>query len=373
MIPKIVHRVWPGPDPIPYTFRAHAATFEEHNPGWEHRLWTLDEIDGLDMRNRELYDRAKQEAPDDWIRWRADIARLEILFQHGGIYVDTDAECLQPLDPLLEFGCWFAESPNALGHATQAVFGSEPDHPFLHYALNQLAESARHNAGMRINHRVGSRFIDRMYQASQDVELLPWQWFAAQSIKARDAGKAPSQDFGYINHRYFNTDRHRNSKPQVDAFRAAADVLTEAGVEWFLTSGLLLGHIREGRILPWDRDVDIGIWPEDVEKVRKAFRGWRFKRDFDSQLWPVHRDTKIDIHTHYRDGDQVYKLHGKQQKIRMDHAAHLFDLQPTVFYLRETLMPSPPEEYLAHMYGDDWLTPKKNWQWDKDPQNITRL
>lgn len=366
-IPRIVHHVWPGPDPIPYTFRANMATFADWNPDWEHRLWTESDLDGLRMVNRDLYDRAKEDAPDDWLRWRADIARLEIVYQYGGIYVDTDAECLRPLDDLLEYEYWFAESPNAPGYATQAVFAAGPHHPFLRGLLEGLESSAQENRGKRINHRVGSRFVAR-----NTPKTLPWQWFAAQSITDRDAGRRRESN-GYIDHKYFNTDRHRNSKAQVDAFKAAADILNAAGVEWFLTSGLLLGHIREGRILPWDLDVDLGIWPEGVEPVRRAFRdaGWPFRRDFDSQMWPVHRNTKIDIHTHHRDGDTVYKLHGKQQKIRMDHPAYLFNLQPSLFYLRDVLIPSPPEDYLEVMYGPDWLTPKKEWRWDQDPRNIT--
>lgn len=361
MIPKIIHRVWPGQDPIPYTFRRHGTSFETHNPEWTHRLWTLEDLDGLEMQNRDLYDQAKTEAPDDWIRWRADIARLEIIYQHGGIYVDTDAECLRPLDALREFPCWFAESPNASGYATQAVFGAEPGHPFIKRLLDEMQASADTNKG--VLHRVGARYVNRVYQSS-DIELLPWQWFSAQSIKARDAGKPPYQGFGYVNHRYFNSDRH-NAKPQIAAYRAAADTLD--GIEWFLTCGLLLGHIREGRILPWDTDVDIGVWPEDLDRVREAFSGWAVTRDNDDQIWAVHGKTKIDIHTHHR-GEHVVVNLGKG--VQMSYPAHLFDLQPTVFYMRETLIPSPPEEYLAHQYGDDWLTPKKKWRWDKDPQNL---
>jgi hypothetical protein len=122
--------------------------------------------------------------------------------------------------------------------------------------------------------------------------------------------------------------------------------------------------------------VDVGIFPDDAKRARAAFRkaGWQFKRDFASQMWPVHDGVKIDLHIHYREGNEVYKLHGKQQRIKMSHPAHLFDnLTPTVFYLRDTLMPSPPEDYLAHMYGDDWLTPKREWKWDESPRNITRL
>lgn len=356
---------------MPYTFRANLETWQEHHPDWEHRVWTEADLDGLEMVNRDLYDRAKTEAPDDWIRWRADIARLEIVYQFGGVYADTDCRAVAPLDPLLATPVWFAESPNAHGYATNAVFGAEPGHPTIHRLLTSLRPSAMWNRTKRINHRVGSRFVATTLRG--EAEVFPWDWFAGQSIKGR--GKQDPITPRYTDHQYFNSERHA-AKPQIAAFRAAADVLDASGATWFLTSGLLLGHIREGRILPWDLDVDLGIFAEDVERVRSAFKdaGWAFRRDFQSQMWPVHGNTKVDIHTHYREGDQVYKLHGKQQRIRMDHPARLFDnLTPSVFYMRECLIPSPAEEYLEVMYGADWLTPKREWKWDESPMNITRI
>lgn len=375
MIPKVRHAVWAAHDPMPYTFKANLATWQEHMPDWDLLVWGEEQLAEMPMVNRDLYDAAKTEAPDDWIRWRADIARLEIVYQFGGVYADTDCEAVASLDPLLEIPCWFAESPNAPGLATNAVFGAEAGHPFLRFLLNAIPTRNQAWEGARINRRVGSRFVADFIRAAQpkDVEVLPHHWFASQSIKGR--GNQPATTPLYTDHHYFNSERHA-AKPQIAAFRAAADVLDASGATWFLTSGLLLGHVREGRILPWDLDVDLGIFADDAETVRQAFKdaGWQFRRDFLSQMWPVHGNTKVDIHTHYREGDQVYKLHGKQQRIRMDHPAHLFEnLQPTVFYMRECLMPSPPEEYLEVMYGEDWLTPKREWQWDESPRNITRI
>lgn len=377
MIPRIVHHVWPGIDPIPYRFRANIASFAEHNPGWEHRLWTPAEIDGLEMANQALYDRAEAEAPKDWLRFRADIARLEIIARYGGVYADTDAVCLRPLEELTDDHAWFPTSPNNPDGITQAVFAAEPGHPFLKHLLEVMADSARCHRGQRIHEMVGTRFVDREYRSTEpaDVTVYPWWMFSGQSISDRDQGKDPDLSRAYINHTYDNTAKHRQAAPQVAAFRAAADVLDAAGVTWWITSGVLLGHIRDGAWIPWDRDVDLGVWPEDVAAAREAFQdaGWPFKRDRDSQLWPTHGATKVDVHAHYRDGATVYKLHGKRQEIRMDYPAHLFaDLRPTVYYLRRTLMPSPPEDYLEVMYGPDWLTPKREWNWRTSPHNITR-
>lgn len=374
MIPRTIHRVWPECDPVPYRYRAFEESFRAL-PGYEVRVWTPVEIDDLEMVNRDLYDAAEDLAPKDWIRFRADIARLEIIAQHGGVYVDADACCIRDLDPLLADPCFFPSSPNRPEGITQAVFGAEPGHPFIAHLVEQLTPNAEQHRGERIHHQVGTKYVDGEYQRLKpdDVTVRPWWEFAGQSISDRERGLAPDLSRAFIAHAYDNTAKTRSAKPQIAAFRAAADILDEAGVTWWLSSGVLLGHIRDGAWIPWDTDVDLGIWPEDVARVREAFQraGWPFKRDRDSQMWPVHGKTKIDIHTHFREGDTIFKLHGKREHLRMDYPAHLFDdLQPTVYYLRRCLTPAPAEEYLEVQYGEDWLTPKQDWQWDTSPPNI---
>lgn len=42
--------------------------------------------------------------------------------------------------------------------------------------------------------------------------------------------------------------------------------LDDAGVRYWLEGGSLLGAMRNGDILPWDHDVDIGIYREDIKR-----------------------------------------------------------------------------------------------------------
>lgn len=376
MIPKIIHQVWAGHDPIPYRYRDHIETWKAHHPGWEYRLWTPTEIDDLEMVNRDLYDRARVEAPNDWLRWRADIVRLEVAYQYGGIYADTDAECLKPFDPLLDRACWFAESPNAYGKVTQSVFGTEPGHPFLKLLLAEMGQSVADYRGKRIVESVGPGFIQRMRERHDEVEMLPWNWFAGRSIDGARNDRTPDLSEAYCWHKYDNLGQKNlpDTKKVIDVFRIAADRLNASGIPWFITYGLMLGHIREGRILPWDGDLDIGIWPEDMDTAVSLFPDAQVKRQTERQFKAVLQGVKLDIHSYYRDGDTVSNYLGKQGKIRYDHPAHLFDnAQPSIFYSRNVTIPSPPEEYLETRYGVDWLTPKKVWQWNRDPKNMVFL
>ena len=56
----------------------------------------------------------------------------------------------------------------------------------------------------------------------------------------------------------------------VETLRAVKKVLEEEGVIFWLDSGGLLGAVRDRKLIPWDHDVEVGVWEEDISKVLKA-------------------------------------------------------------------------------------------------------
>ena len=110
-IPKIIHQMWLGDDEPPQLW---LDTLRNQNPGWEHRLWTDDNLP-------ELQNRAEFDATID-LTQRSDLLRYEILFRHGGVYVDADCICLQPLDDLL-VGDFFAGYDNQKAYPNRAATG----------------------------------------------------------------------------------------------------------------------------------------------------------------------------------------------------------------------------------------------------------
>jgi mannosyltransferase OCH1-like enzyme len=66
---------------------------------------------------------------------RSDIVRYEILLREGGVYLDTDMECLRNIEPLIRGGKFFAlrrdpRIENRETHST-AMFASTPSHPIM--------------------------------------------------------------------------------------------------------------------------------------------------------------------------------------------------------------------------------------------------
>jgi Glycosyltransferase sugar-binding region containing DXD motif len=69
---------------------------------------------------------------------QTDVARLEILLEHGGIYLDLDVMCLRPFLPLQNGSVVMGEE-SGVG-LCNAVILAEPDAPFLRRWLDAYAE-----------------------------------------------------------------------------------------------------------------------------------------------------------------------------------------------------------------------------------------
>ena len=97
-IPKIIHQIWIGPKKLPKRYKKWMDSWLFYNPSFEYKLWLEKDIDNISFKNREIYDKTQ------CIGSKSDIARYEILNLYGGIYVDTDFECLKEIpNVLLEY------------------------------------------------------------------------------------------------------------------------------------------------------------------------------------------------------------------------------------------------------------------------------
>ena len=97
MIPKIIHYCWFGGNPLPELAQKCIASWKKHCPDYEIREWNESNFDVTSCDYaREAYEAKKWAFVTDYVR-------LKVLYNYGGIYMDTDVEVLESLDSLLEY------------------------------------------------------------------------------------------------------------------------------------------------------------------------------------------------------------------------------------------------------------------------------
>jgi hypothetical protein len=106
MIPRIIHYCWFGRGPKPPLVKHCMKTWRTHLHGYKFIEWNEDNFDVniLDF-SAEAYKRRK-------FAFVSDVARGIVLYEHGGIYLDTDVEVLRSFDPLLEHRSFWGVDPD---------------------------------------------------------------------------------------------------------------------------------------------------------------------------------------------------------------------------------------------------------------------
>lgn len=101
MIPKIIHYCWVGGNPKPKSVLYCIESWKRFCPDYEIREWNES---NYDFTKNEYMKQAYEAKKWGFV---PDYARLDIVYEHGGIYLDTDVEMVQSFDCLLENSCFF--------------------------------------------------------------------------------------------------------------------------------------------------------------------------------------------------------------------------------------------------------------------------
>ncbi|MCK9344987.1 MAG: mannosyltransferase [Candidatus Pacebacteria bacterium] len=123
MIPKIIHYCWFGNNPKTPEILDCIESWKKMCPDFEIKEWNEDNFPINDFPfAKRMY------AEKKWA-FVADYARLHILTEHGGFYLDTDMLLLQSLGPLTRHSCVLGEE--APGIISAGMIGTTAHHPFV--------------------------------------------------------------------------------------------------------------------------------------------------------------------------------------------------------------------------------------------------
>lgn len=131
MIPKVIHYCWFGGKPLPYAARKCLKSWKKQCPDFEIKRWDETNFDV----NQHQFVKSAYEAKA-WA-FVSDWARLKIVYDEGGVYLDTDIELIKPLGPLLENNeCYIGVQQSERLCTTGLGFGAVKASPVIEKMLS---------------------------------------------------------------------------------------------------------------------------------------------------------------------------------------------------------------------------------------------
>lgn len=156
-IPKIIHQVWIGGE-LPERYRGYSRSWILKHPGWEYRLWTENDVESFGLERRSLYYSSKNNGQ------KSDIFRYEILRRYGGLYIDTDFECLKSFDDLMYLNFF-----TSIGYETKVelyigLIATVPHHPIIERCVKDMRNIPKEKGFIHIFNSTGSYHFTRCFK-----------------------------------------------------------------------------------------------------------------------------------------------------------------------------------------------------------------
>lgn len=133
MIPKILHHVWIGPNPLPDMEKSFINSWKKFHSDWRFMLWNNNTINNLEINNN-----CKEAIEKSGERYacQADVVRYIAVHAFGGVYVDTDVECFKTINDLINNKIDFLGlQPHNGNWITNAFFGAVKNSEVLKSAI----------------------------------------------------------------------------------------------------------------------------------------------------------------------------------------------------------------------------------------------
>src|SRR5574344_1059503 len=122
-IPKIIHYCWFGNNPKSEEIQKYINSWKTYMPDYEIIEWNESNFDVNKLKyTKQAYEMKKY-------AFVSDVARIEALYEYGGIYFDTDVEVFKSFDNKLNNSCVLGSKEKE--YIATRMMATVPTHPLL--------------------------------------------------------------------------------------------------------------------------------------------------------------------------------------------------------------------------------------------------
>lgn len=213
MIPKVIHYIWLGGNPLPKIAKKCIKSWKKYCPNYEIKRWDETNLNlNLCPYVQKAYDQKKY-------AFSSDVFRFEILKNEGGIYLDIDVELIKPIDDLLNNEVFMGfESEQYV--APGLILGSVPNNRVIAEIREKYSnldfEISKNNKTATvcvivtdILKKYGLELKDLNQKLSNGIMIYNTHYFCPKSV---DDGKVRISDETYSIHHYLATWRSGSQK-----------------------------------------------------------------------------------------------------------------------------------------------------------------
>lgn len=180
MIPKKIYYVWFGNNPLPDEYVTYINNWKKLNPNFE--------IIEINENNFDIdkYDFIKTALENKKWAFASDMARLVVIYQKGGYYLDTDVQLIKPIPSFDASSVWSLENSDAINPGS--FFGAEKGNSDLKNLIN-IYKKKKYELGKdndfitvhivsRYFHERGFRYKNKLQKLKNNVLILPVSYFS---------------------------------------------------------------------------------------------------------------------------------------------------------------------------------------------------
>ncbi|MEL1134488.1 glycosyltransferase [Desulfitobacterium sp. THU1] len=186
-IPRIIHYCWFGGSSLPLLAVKCIDSWKRVLPDFELREWNEE---NFDLACNQYVQQANESRKWAFV---TDFVRLKVLYDFGGIYMDTDVEVIKPLDEFMKLPAFSGFEGEA--YINTGIIGAKKGNKWIKELIKDYDDrvfikedgSYDQTTNVKIITNTTKNMypinLDNTLQAFDDVSFYPLDWFCAKSYE----------------------------------------------------------------------------------------------------------------------------------------------------------------------------------------------